>query len=556
MQTIVDRSRRRFLLQAGVAALGYAATPGWLRAMEGMGMGAMPKIAPNKASPAFNPDVEIELVCRPSSASILNGRATRVWQYFARLIKGPENTLTTLPESYLGSVMRFWKGQKIRIRLRNELPESTITHWHGLHVPMLMDGHPMYAIDPGETFVYEFDLLNRASMNFYHPHTHEATATQVYHGLAGVILVNDEEESALELPSNEYEIPIVIQDRTFDDENQLIYGGGMRHGMFGFHGERILVNGRPDFHIDVSTRAYRLRILNASNARIYKLAWDDGTPINVIGVDGGLLERPEKKPYVMLAPAERLDVWADFSGRKGGSQLVMRSRAFGGDPPRMGGGMMGGGMCGRGMRGRMGGGMMTASVGSGYPVFTVNIKREVSDSPSLPTRLTKIERYRLEDVANPGRPVSIAISGGHHMSMSMSLNGRPYDFNDVQPSERIPVDTIQLMEVFHARGGGMHGMAMMGGMGMGMMPSMPHPIHLHGQSFQVLDRLLDEQYEGDYADIRDGFVDSGWKDTVLVAPGERVRIIKPFQHFKGRFMYHCHILEHEDMGMMREFAVE
>jgi FtsP/CotA-like multicopper oxidase with cupredoxin domain len=570
MQNLINRSRRRFISQAGIGLVAYTALPGWLRAMEGMGMPAMPKRSPNTASSSFNPDVEIELVCRTASVSILSGPATRVQQYFASLIKGPENTLTTLPESYLGRVMRFRKGQKIRIHLRNELTEPTITHWHGLHVPALMDGHPLYAIAPGETFVYEFEMLNRASMNIYHPHPHQATAKQVYYGLAGAILVNDDEERALELPSGEYEIPIVIQDRLFDEQNQLVYAGHRHERMMGFYGDRILVNGRPDFHVDVASRAYRLRVLNGSTARIYKLAWDDGTPITIIGVDGGLLEKPESKPYVMLAPGERLDVWADFSGRNAGSQLVMRSRPYSGVLPNMAERMMGGGM---------GGGMMAGSrlpVGSDYPIFTARVTRTVSDSPKLPTRLSKIGRYRVDDTANPNKPVSLSLSEGH---MSMLLNGRPYAFNDVQPGERIPVDTVQLMEIFHAHGGsghgmggGMHGMGMMGGggdhggrghamggMGMGggmdMMMSMAHPIHLHGQYFQILSRTI-EADPADYATVREGFVTSGWKDTVLVMPGERVRIIKPFQDFKGLFMVHCHNLEHEDMGMMRDLSVE
>ena len=556
MHRSVICSRRRFLLQTGAGVMVCAGAPGWLRAMESAGMRAMPKIAPNAASSDFNPDVDIELVCRPGSVPILNGPATPVWRYFANLIKGPENTLTILPGSYLGSIMRFWKGQKIRVRLRNELPEPTITHWHGLHVPALMDGHPMYAIDPGEVFVYEFEMLNRASMNIYHPHPHEATATQVYHGLAGAILVNDEEERALGLPSGEYEIPIIIQDRTFDDQNQLVYSGGMHIGRFGFYGDRVLVNGRPDFRIEVSSRAYRLRMMNGSNARIYKLAWDDGTPIVVIGVDGGLLERPEEKPYVMLAPGERLDVWADFSGRSVGSRLVMRSRSFSGALPRMAECMTGGRGCGMGgMSGMMSGSSLP--LGSDYPIFTVDVTRSVSDSPSLPSSLSKIARYQLSDAANPDKPVPIAISEG---PMSVMLNGRPYAENDVQPSERIPVNSVQLMDIFHAHGGGMHGMGMMGGMGMGggmgMMSSMVHPIHLHGQQFQILERDIDEDHGEDYATMREGFVTSGWKDTVLVTPGERVRIIKPFHDFKGLFMYHCHNLEHEDMGMMRQFLVE
>ena len=644
MPTFTD-ARRRFLSQTGLGLLAYAAMPGWLRAMQGMA--EMPKMAPNKASPSFNPDVELELICRQGPVSILPGPSTRVQQYVGRLLQGPEDSLTMLPNSYLGPLMRFQTGQKIRIHLRNELDEPTITHWHGLNVPALMDGHPMYALDKGQTFVYEFEMRNRASMILYHPHTHGITGRQVYHGLAGAMLVTDAEEQKLGLPSGEYEIPIVIQDRMFDEQNQLIYVRHMHDRMTGFHGDRILVNGRPDFSVDVATRAYRLRILNGSNARIYKLAWDDGSPMTVIGVDGGLLEVPVNKPYVMLAPGERIDVWADFTGRPVSSQLVMRSRPFTGVLPKMGMGMMGGRMGGmrhggdeqgrdrdRGMGG-MGGmhGMMgsTLPVGSDYPIFTIRVTRQVGDSPSLPTHLSKITRYSLEDTANPDKPVPLGIS---EAPGAMLLNGRPYAPNDFLPSERIPYDTLQLVQIFHAHGGegghggapsggeagghgaegkppveaqggemqhgatgGGMGMGMMGGMrhgggmgmgmmgggmrhgeddksaeggqdmgggmgmmggmgGMGMMMSMAHPIHLHEEPFQILSRTIGAEEAEDYATVREGFIDSGWKDTVLVMPGEKVRIIKPYKSYKGVFMVHCHNLEHEDMGMMREFLVE
>jgi blue copper oxidase len=216
----------------------------------------------------------------------------------------------------------------------------------------------------------------------------------------------------------------------------------------------------------------------------------------------------------------------------------------------MGGGMMGG-MGGRGM----GGGMMHGSalpVGSDYPIFKVRVTRRMSDSPALPLRLSAIRRYTLDDVANPGKPVPIGISEG---PMSMLLNGRPYAFDDIQPEERIPVNSVQLLEIFHVHGGaGGHGGGMMGGMG--MMMAMAHPIHLHGQQFQVLSRTIGAEGADGYATVKDGLLGGGWKDTVLVMPGERVRIIKPFQDFKGYFMYHCHNLEHEDMGMMRDFLVE
>lgn len=598
MKKLLNPSRRHFFTQTGAGLLAYAAMPGMLHAMEGMS--EMPKVAPNKASANFNPDVEIDLLCKPSTTSILPGQPTRVLQYFAKLLKGPAHTVTEIPGSYLGPLLRFETGQKIRIHLHNQLEEPTITHWHGLHVPARMDGHPLYAIDKGQTFVYEFEMLNRASMNIYHPHPHNITAKQVYHGLAGAILVNDAEERRLGLPSGEYEIPIVIQDRQFDSNNQLIYVRHMRDRMMGFYGNHILVNGRADFQLEVASRAYRFRILNGSTARIYKLAWDDGSPITVIGTDGGLLETPAVKPYVMLAPGERLDVWADFSGRNVGTQLVLRSRQFSGVLPKMAEHMMGG------MHGS------SLPVGSDYPILSVKVTRQVSDSPDLPNQLSKINRYSLQDTANPNKPIPVGISEG---PMRMVLNGRPYAYGDIQSIERIPVNSIQLMEIFHAHGssgghsgmsnnsdsqgktmtgmnhgnsnqssteenhrmgmmmgmrhgqnqteenghsmGGM-GMGMMGGgmEGMGMMMSMAHPIHFHGQYFQILSRTIDASESEDYASVKDGFIAGGWKDTVLVMPGEKVRVIKPFQDFKGLFMYHCHNLEHEDMGMMRDFSVE
>lgn len=552
------QSRRRFLKQASIGLLAFGSLPGWLTAA--VDMHGMPVLSPRRASVNFKPDVELELVCQNTDAAVLVGKTTRVQKYSAKLLHGPKQTLTDIPGSYLGPVIRLQKGQKVRIHLHNQLNEDTITHWHGLHVPAEVDGHPMYAIGQDQKFVYEFEVVNRACMAIYHPHPHEATARQVYHGLAGAIIVNDEEETSLGLPSGEFEIPIVIQDRLFDGQNQLIYSPNMHSRMFGFYGNRILVNGHPELQLDVSSRTYRLRFLNGSTARIYKLAWDDGTPITVLGIDGGLLEQPEHKPYVMLAPGERLDVWADFSNRTLGSELVLRSLPFSGALPSMGMGMMGHHAFG-------------LPVGSDYAIFTARITKKVSDSPKLPTTLSRLSRYGINDTHNPGKPVPISISEGH---MQMLLNGRTYAYKDIQDRERIPLNTIQFMEISHEQGGG-HGMGHMGmggmgrggmgmggmqhggmggGMGMGGMMSMAHPIHLHGQPFQIVSRSIDSAHESDYATVKQGFINSGLKDTVLVMPGETVRIIKPFQDYKGLFMFHCHNLEHEDMGMMREFMVE
>ena len=446
MSQPLNASRRRFLQQGGMGLLAASMAPTWLNAME---MGKIMSSPGNKANPDFKADVELNLLAQHSEVSILPGTATRVFRYTAQLIRGPKDSIVEIPGSYLGPILQFHKGQKVRIHFQNQLPEPSITHWHGLHVPSEQDGHPMHAVVKGDTRIYEFEVLNRAGLNIYHPHPHGATASQVYYGLAGGLLVRDQDEARHDLPSGEFEVPVVIQDRRFDGNNQLVYSSTMHDRTIGFYGDRILVNGKLPSTLDVASRAYRFRILNGSNARIYKLGWSDGTPVTLMGVDGGLLEVPEHRPYVMIAPGERLDVWMDFTGRSLGSRLSLKSLTFKGVLPKMAENMMGGGM----------------------------------------------------------------------------------------------------------QHGGMGGMGMMGG-NMGMMFSMAHPIHLHGQQFQVISRSSEGTDPADYATVKEGLVSSGLKDTVLLMPGEKIHIIKPFQDFKGLFMYHCHNLEHEDLGMMREFSVE
>jgi FtsP/CotA-like multicopper oxidase with cupredoxin domain len=541
-----NQSRRRFLGQSGLGFVALGTLPSIANAMESMRMGRMgmggmlnsmgsevnyPKLTPNKANPNFHPDVELDLVCKPIEISILKGAPTKVLHYQATLIKGPKDTVVDIPHSYLGSMIRLQKGQKVRINFHNALSQSSVVHWHGLHVPQMMDGHPQYAIESAETLVYEFEVMNRANMNMYHPHPHGATAKQVYLGLAGAVIVNDDEEAALDLPAGEYEIPLVIQDKQFDSDNQLVYSPNRHQRMTGVTGDTILVNGQANFHLDVESRAYRLRVMNGSTSRIYKLAWDDGMPMTIIGVDGGLLEQPEVKPYIMLAPGERLDVWADFSARNEGSQLTLKSLAFSGVMPKM----------------AMGMNRSSLAVGSEYPICTIKVTRKVSESHKLPTKLAKIHRYGIHETANPNNPLPISIS---ESPMSMLLNGRAYEFNHPLPSERVKMGSIQLLEIFHAQSN----MGMSGGMG-GMNMTMPHPIHLHGQQFEIMSRSISGD-TSDYDTVREGFIDSGLKDTVLVMPMERIKVIKPFQDFKGLYLYHCHNLEHEDMGMMREFLVE
>ena len=394
----MDTHRRKFLTYAGFGTVAAAAG---LKLVFGQG-----EKSSISSSAFFSPDVEINLKAAVREIQVLPGNPTRVYKLTAQLLKGPEGTVKEIPGSYLGPVLRFRKGQKVRIRFDNEIPEQCIIHWHGLHVPEKSDGHPKYGISTGQSYVYEFEVKNRAGTYFYHSHTHHATAEQAYKGLAGLLLVSDAEEEAFNLPTGNYDIPLVIQDPRFDGQNQLLYVGHMPERMRGLLGDRILVNGLSGFELSVASRAYRLRLVNASNSRIYKLAWSDQTPLRVIGTDGGLLEHPVTRPYVVLAPGERVDLWADFSGRRAGTELVMRSLSFSGVMPmhgmmggmgrgRMGGGMghgmmggMGRGMMGRGMGGPMGMGMMGGGAlphGSEFPVVKVRVTQEVKENRTLST---------------------------------------------------------------------------------------------------------------------------------------------------------------------------
>ena len=510
-------NRRQFLKITGAGATGLL-TGG----LSSFGICEGARAASNPAG-KFIPDLDIALKATPAGIPILPGNPTGVWHYQGQVIKGERTSLINLERSYLGPIIRTYKGQKVRIRFTNDIADKTIVHWHGLHVPADMDGHPRLVIPNGESYVYEFEVRNRAGTYWYHPHPHGMTGPQVYGGLAGFFLVSDNEEKAVGLPTGEYDIPLVIQDRAFDNRNQLIYLSGHRmEQMTGFLGDWILVNGHPDFILPVATRAYRLRLLNGSNSRIYKLAWQDGDPLTVIGTDGGLLETPAQRDYVMLGPGERLDLWVDFSRFSVGSETALISRPFEG-------GMLGGGRMGRGM---MGSGAALPN-GAGFPIFKLRVNRREKASLTLPKRLSTIKSYRPADAVNGDQPKKFYLEMRH---MNWTINGRTFRMKEIVNDEKVRMNSLEIWEFINEGGG----MGMMGGM------NMPHPIHLHGKQFQVLERR---------GVLHEGYVDDGWKDTVLLMPGERIRILVRFGDYPGLFLYHCHNLEHEDMGMMRNYLI-
>ncbi len=511
-----NKNRRQFLKIAGYGTIGLMTG--------GFGPLLNHSLASQNADTNFTPDLDISLTARPDEVAVLPGRPTQVWRYHAFVHKGEKSRVVEIPRSYLGPIIKAYRGEKVRIRFTNEIPEESIVHWHGLHVPAIMDGHPRYVVSQGQSYLYEFEVNNRAGTYWYHPHPHGRTGPQVYRGLAGLFIVSDEEEQSVGLPDGEYEVPVVLQDRTFGSDNQLIYTSGHRmEQMTGFLGDMIMVNGLPDFTLPASTCAYRLRLLNGSNSRIYKLAWKDDRPLTIIGTDGGLLERPVFRQYAFLSPGERLEIWADFSEYPVGFETSLISLPF--DPGGMGGRRMGRGMM-------MGGGMaQNLPNGAGFSIFKIKVVKNVKKDQSLPEQLSEISPPQQDEAVNFLNPRQFYLTMRH---MQWSINGRVFQMEEVADDEIVQLGSKEIWE-FHNTGGGM----------MNMM-NMPHPIHLHGKQFRVLERS---------GVMHEGYVDEGWKDTVLIMPGERIRFLVDFADYPGLFLYHCHNLEHEDMGMMRNYFV-
>jgi FtsP/CotA-like multicopper oxidase with cupredoxin domain len=291
----------------------------------------------------------------------------------------------------------------------------------------------------------------------------------------------------------------------------------MMDQLMGFLGNRVLVNGMPDFSLPVATRPYRLRLHNGSNSRIYKLGWEDGTPLTVIATDGGLLEKPIQKDYVTLAPAQRIELWVDFSGRSVGEQLRLVN-------------------------------LPSAAPDGGvlFPIMTVQVDREENVSAQLPEHLSTLSLRSEANAVNRRSPreFRLAMGGG----MGWTINGRTFEMTATARDEVVKLGDLEVWQFNNQAGGGM---GMMGG---GM--ALPHPIHVHGLQYQVIERNISSVGRSAWDTLSDGFVDQGWHDTVLVMPGEQVKVLLKFEDFSGLYLYHCHNLEHEDMGMMRNYLVE
>lgn len=500
------------------------------------------------SDPDFEPDLDIDLTAKESQIPLFQGSSTKVWMFETKINTGADDAIQQLNDIYLGPILRVRKGQKVRIRFKNQLPEKSIVHWHGMHVPEKYDGHPKDVIENGETYIYEFEIMNRAGTYWFHPHPHGRTGPQVYNGLAGMLIVSDDEEEKLNLPKGEFDMPIVIQDRAFDQENQLLYlNRGRMDKMMGFMGNRIFINGKPDKNLNLKAGAtYRLRFLNASNSRFYKLGWSDGTPITVIGIDGSLLEKPRSLPFMMLGVAERVDIWLDLKDMPKETELTMKSLPFSA------------GMMNMGMMGNMG---TTLPLGNEYDVLKITLDTLENNNIELPEKLLTLNKIDPSEAINEDNP---RIFKFFMRRMQWMINGRTWEETGVADEETVKLNTTEIWQLVNSGGGMMGDGGMMGGKGMmgnggmmkGGMMQMPHPIHIHQVQFNILERDVSDMDPDVWNSVKEGFIDDGWQDTVLLMPGMKIKIIMRFEDFKGLFLYHCHNLEHEDMGMMRNYKIE
>jgi FtsP/CotA-like multicopper oxidase with cupredoxin domain len=398
---------------------------------------------------------------------------------------GNKQTLTMgYNGSYLGPVIKVRRGEEVRMHVTNELNDSTSVHWHGLELEGPADGGPRQVIPAGAKWEPSFTINQPAATLWFHPHVIGTTAIQVYYGLAGLLIVEDENTESLNLP-NEYgvnDIPLILQDRSFNEDGSFMYIDNMMDGAFG---QYIMVNGAITPFLEVEQRKMRFRILNGANARNFNIGLSDNNEFYQIASDGGLLERPLVNDSLFISPGERAEIIIDFSKYTEGETIEL--------------------------------------VSDKELVMTFKVGASVTDQTEIPEILSTIERL---DESQATGIKTIELDGMGHM---VTLNGRKFDINRID--DNVNLGDVEIWEISSSR-------AM-------MMESQGHPFHIHGTQFQVLSRNGNEPNANE----------QGWKDTVYVGSGETVRIIVKFK-YKGIFMYHCHILEHEEAGMMGQLEVQ
>ncbi|MBE4909236.1 multicopper oxidase domain-containing protein [Bacillus luteolus] len=412
-------------------------------------------------------------------------------------LKGKLTETWGLNDPYLSPTIRASNGDSVVVNVTNKVGEKTTLHWHGMLLPSEMDGGPHQMIYPGETWSPQWKVNQPASTTWFHPHLHGETEDHVYRGAAGMFIVDDENSKSLELPK-EYgvnDIPLIIQDKNFNNDGSLSTGSKMFSNV-GILGDEILVNGTHSPYFEATTNLVRFRVLNASTARVYNFSLDDNRSFHMIATDSGLLESPVELEELMLSPGERAEIVVEVVP---GETVILQSK-----DPNLGAPFWGE---------RYNGG------DDEFDILEIRANQKLTQLPDLPEKLATIKLPNKDEVVE---------TRYFELNGYDRINGQEMDMNRVD--HVITAGSTEIWEVSNPR------------------EEMYHNFHVHGIHFEV----LEVNGEKAPAHMR------GLKDTVYLAPNSKVKLIARFETYSDAnypYMYHCHILLHEDMGMMGQFLV-
>jgi blue copper oxidase len=485
-------------------------------------------------------DAPLRITTRTESVEVLPGKRTELLAY----------RVEREGKTHVNPTIMVRTGANFSAELANGLDEETTIHWHGQHVDWRMDGHPLLPVAPGAAYRYAYPMANRGGTYWYHPHAHGSSVRQTYSGLAGFFIVEDGDErrlaETLDLRLGETDVPVLIQDKMFDEGGNFVYAPGPMDEEMGYEGDVVLTNLTPNPCLGVGTRIHRFRLLNGSNARNFRLAFsrtgEDGLlPYHVIATDGSLLDRPREAREVFLSPGERLDVLLDLTGFEVGDEVVLKSLPF--DPMHNEHGM-GGGMdheeptdIGHGHHTDHHMGPARLPDGHGFYVLRLVVNERVDYAGRVPETLSEPPRQDFTGAPTRTMTLSLASEGGANRWLINGLSHRLDEYPIVARRGEKEIWEVRNDEI-----------------------SMPHPMHLHSFRFLIFGRTGSPEQVSRLAVDDDGRTvsDLGYKDTVLVWPGETVKLAIDFSHgFEGEqlYMFHCHILEHEHGGMMLNLKV-
>ena len=462
---------------------------------------------PAGTSPALTPFVDA-LRIPPVATPVVRGKT----QFYTMTMRAalaklhrdlPSTVIWGFDGLFPGPTVKATKGQPIVIRQVSRLPDThddagsememmyPSVHLHGAHVAPQHDGHPREAIGPGSFRDYHYPNQQRGTTLFYHDHSHGQTGLHVYYGLAGSYLIDDPDEHSLGLPHGEYDVPLVIQDRVFNADGSFPYMLDAMTREDGFLGDTLLVNGVVQPFFKVARRKYRFRIINASNARLYELQLSSGAPLIQIGTDGGLLPEPATKTVLELSPAERADVVIDFGAYPLGSQIVLKNCA--------------------------------ACTGSLASVMRFDVERSATDDAVIPDCLSA-----WEDLPVNAQTVTRQFLLNRQTTPNgtvWTINGQIYEMTN-PPLVQVKHGEVECWRFVNLTG---H----------------RHPMHIHLIQFQVLNINGVPQDPSVH----------GWKDTFVAPPNGEITVAARFKGYTGKYLFHCHNLEHEDLGMMADYEI-